>query len=166
MKLDKYISTLAIEMTRRCNLNCNFCGKGTAQNVDISKEIIDKTLDEMQDTYIDSLRISGGEPLLAPEMICYLIEQIIKKHIYLNSAFVFTNGNVEPNEELKNSLIDLLVYLRKIEPEIRKYVLWSAKAYSQVYKETNWRKVYIIVSDNDRPNTNNKQIDKLIKAKQ
>ena len=162
MKLDKCISTLAIEMTRRCNLNCNFCGKGTAQNVDISKEIIDKTLDEMQDTYIDSLRISGGEPLLAPEMICYLIEQIIKKHIYLNSAFVFTNGNVEPNEELKNSLIDLLVYLRKIEPEIRKYVLWSAKAYSQVYKETNWRKVYIIVSDNDRPNTNNKQIDKLI----
>lgn len=162
MKLDKYISTLAIEMTRRCNLNCNFCGKGTAQNIDISKEIIDKTLDEMKDVYIDTLRISGGEPLLAPEMICYLVDQIIKRHIFINNVFMFTNGNVEPNEELKNSLIDLLVYLRKIEPEIRKYVLWSAKAYKQVYKQTNWRKAYIIVSDNDRPDTNNKQIDKLI----
>jgi len=162
MKLDKYMSTLAIEMTRRCNLNCNFCGKGTAQNIDISKEIIDKTLDEMQNTYIHDLRISGGEPLLAPEMICYLVNQIIKRHIYINKVFMFTNGNVEPNQKLKDSLIDLLVYLRKIEPEIRKYIIWSTKAYRQVYKETNWRKAYIIVSDNDRPDTNNKQIDKLI----
>lgn len=162
MKIDKYISTLAIEMTRRCNLNCNFCGKGTAQNIDISKEIIDKTLDEMKDVYIDTLRISGGEPLLAPEMICYLVDQIIKRHIFINNVFMFTNGNVEPNEELKDSLIDLLVYLRKIEPEIRKYIIWSAKAYNQVYKQTNWRKAYIIVSDIGRPDTNNKQIDKLI----
>lgn len=96
MKLDKCMSTLAIEMTCRCNLNCNFCGKGTAQNVDISKEIIDKTLDEMKDTYINALRISGGEPLLAPEMICYLVDQITKRHIYLNSVVIFTNGNVFP----------------------------------------------------------------------
>lgn len=162
MKLDKYISTLAIEMTRRCNLNCNFCGKGTAQNIDISKEIIDKTLDEVQDAYIKSLRISGGEPLLAPEMICYLVDQIIKRHIYLNSVFIFTNGNVEPNEELKDSLIDLLVYLKKIEPEIRKYTLWSTKEYVRVYKETSWCKAYIIISDADRPDANNKQIDELI----
>lgn len=162
MKLEKYMSTLAIEMTRRCNLNCNFCGKGTAQNIDISKEIIDKTLDEVQDAYIKSLRISGGEPLLAPEMICYLVDQIIKRHIYLNSVFIFTNGNVEPNEELKDSLIDLLVYLKKIEPEIRKYTLWSTKEYVRVYKETSLCKAYIIISDADRPDTNNKQIDKLI----
>lgn len=162
MKLDKYMSTLAIEMTRRCNLNCNFCGKGTAQNIDVSKEIIDKTLDEMKDTYIHNLRISGGEPLLAPKMICYLVDQIIKKHIYINKVLIFSNGNVEPSEELKDSLLDLLAYLRKIEPEIRKYIIWSTKAYRQVYKETNWRKAYIIVSDTDRPDTNNKQIDKLI----
>lgn len=162
MKLDKYISTLAIEMTRRCNLNCNFCGKGTAQNIDISKEIIDKTLDEVQDAYIKSLRISGGEPLLAPEMICYLVDQIIKRHIYLNSVFIFSNGNVEPSEELKDSLIDLLVYLKKIEPEIRKYTLWSTKEYVRVYKETSWCKAYIIISDADRPDANNKQIDELI----
>lgn len=162
MKLDKYMSTLAIEMTRRCNLNCNFCGKGTAQNIDISKEIIDKTLDEMQNTYIHDLRISGGEPLLAPEMICYLVDQIIKRHIYINKVFMFTNGNVEPNQKLKDSLIDLLVYLRKIEPEIRKYILWATDVYKPTYKETSWKKVYIIVSDNGRPNTNNKQIDELI----
>lgn len=38
MKLDKYITTLAVEMTRRCNLNCNFCGKGI--DIDFIKEYL------------------------------------------------------------------------------------------------------------------------------
>lgn len=71
MKINKYMSCLAIEMTRRCNMNCKFCGKGKSQNLDINKEIIDKTLDEMDGVYIESLRISGGEPLLVPNLICY-----------------------------------------------------------------------------------------------
>ncbi len=45
-KFYRYMECLAIEMTRRCNLNCKFCAKGKAQNVDITHEIIDKTLDE------------------------------------------------------------------------------------------------------------------------
>ena len=43
---------LAIEMTRRCNLKCKFCAKGEPQDLDISKSIIDKTLDEMQGVFI------------------------------------------------------------------------------------------------------------------
>ena len=82
MKLEKYMSFLAIEITRRCNLNCLFCGKGKSQNLDITKEIIDKTLDEMDGVYINNLRISGGEPTLAPDIICCLFDKIIEKHIY------------------------------------------------------------------------------------
>ncbi len=83
MKIDKYMNCLAIEMTRHCNMDCKFCGKGQAQNLDISKEIIDKTLDEMEGVYIETLRISGGEPLLKPNLISYLIEKNNRKtHLY------------------------------------------------------------------------------------
>ena len=44
-KFLKYINTISFEITRRCNLNCKWCSKGDPQNFDISKEIIDKTLD-------------------------------------------------------------------------------------------------------------------------
>lgn len=36
-----YIGTLSIEPTRRCNMNCDFCVRGKAQNVNITHEIID-----------------------------------------------------------------------------------------------------------------------------
>lgn len=48
-KMGKAMYCLSIEMTRRCNMNCDFCARGQAQNVDITHEIIDKTLDEMKD---------------------------------------------------------------------------------------------------------------------
>ena len=79
--IKNYMICLAIEMTRRCNLKCTFCAKGEPQDLDISKSIIDKTLDEMQGVFINSLRVSGGEPLLVPELIEYLLDKIIEKHI-------------------------------------------------------------------------------------
>lgn len=56
MRLNKkLISCFAIEVTRRCNLNCDFCAKGEAQGMDITKETIDKTLDEVSEAYIHML---------------------------------------------------------------------------------------------------------------
>lgn len=161
MKIDKYMSCLAIEMTRRCNMNCKFCGKGQAQNLDISKEIIDKTLDEMNSVYINALRISGGEPLLKPNLISYLIKKIIEKHIYINNIYIFTNGNVETNLELSYSMLELLKYLRNIEPEIRNIIRWSDSTTEKVYAGTNGSKINIIVSDNSRK-TNQNKIDNII----
>lgn len=161
MKIDKYMSCLAIETTRRCNMNCKFCGKGQAQNLDISKEIIDKTLDEMKSVYINTLRISGGEPLLKPNLISYLIKKIIEKHIYINNICIFTNGNVETNLDLSYSILELLKYLRNIEPEIRNIIRWSDSTTEKVYTGTNGSKINIIVSDHSRK-TNQNQIDNII----
>lgn len=44
---ERYMDRLSVEVTRRCNMNCDFCARGKAQSLDISKEIIDKTLDEV-----------------------------------------------------------------------------------------------------------------------
>ncbi len=92
------INTLSIELTRRCNLNCDFCARGPAQNMTITKEIIDKTLDEIKDYYILDIRLNGGEPFLAPEVIDYLIDQLIKKEIAFCGLCVFTNGTIKSQQ--------------------------------------------------------------------
>lgn len=38
------MSTLCFELTRRCNMNCDFCCRGDAQKVDITKKIIKKNI--------------------------------------------------------------------------------------------------------------------------
>lgn len=43
----RLLKAVNIELTRRCNMNCEFCARGEAQNIDMSTEIIDKTLDEL-----------------------------------------------------------------------------------------------------------------------
>lgn len=53
------MSTLCFELTRRCNMNCDFCCRGDAQNKDITKEIIDKTLEEVKDCEV------GAETILS-----------------------------------------------------------------------------------------------------
>ncbi len=160
MKFNKYMSCLAIEITRRCNMNCKFCGKGKSQNMDISKNIIDKTLDEMSGVYIESLRISGGEPFLAPELIEYLIEQIISKHIFINHVCIFTNG-YHRNLELIPSFINLLEYLRSIERDIRLISRWADSTTQKIYEGTNHSKFDIIISDNGR-DVDKHEIDKTL----
>ena len=65
----KVLITASIELTRRCNLNCEFCAKGTAQNIDTTKEVIDKALDELSSFDLYSIRAGGGEPMLK-EIFC------------------------------------------------------------------------------------------------
>ena len=128
-------------------MSCKFCAKGKAQNLDISTEIIDKIIDEMKDTYIDVLRISGGEPFLAQESICYLIKKIMESHVLINSAVVFTNGYITGNSELCSCMLDFLDYLRKIETEIRPLIRWSATNQWHKYVGSPESKVCFIISD-------------------
>ena len=53
---------LSIEITRRCNLACQHCMRGEAENLDMSNEVIDQLLDRTSE--IGYLGITGGEPLL------------------------------------------------------------------------------------------------------
>lgn len=115
-EIDCGMITLTFELTRRCNMNCDFCAKGEAQEADITKEIIDKTLDEMQYFYIRHLRLGGGEPFLNPEMIVYLIDEIIRRRIYVKYLAVFTNGLIK-NEDIKTAFERFIRYAYSIERE-------------------------------------------------
>lgn len=137
---------LAIEMTRRCNLKCKFCAKGEPQDLDMSKSIIDKTLDEMQGVFINSLRVSGGEPLLVPELIEYLLDKIIEKHILINDIVMFTNG-LCTDLQLCESINEIIKYQNQIEPEISNYKELSSGFAEYVYAGLSKYKFSIIISD-------------------
>ena len=152
-KFYRYMECLAIEMTRRCNLNCRFCAKGKAQNMDITHEIIDKTFDEMgEDVYLESLRISGGEPFLATEQIAYLIEKIISKHIHIKDVCMFTNGTHRA-QELILPFKKLLDYLHSIQNEAVALHKWSENTHLEVYKGTEKSKLSIIISTHGHDTT-------------
>jgi uncharacterized Fe-S cluster-containing radical SAM superfamily protein len=88
------LDTLSFEVTRRCNQQCRICMRGYAQNIDMSQNIVDDLFynDGYQITDIYKLFFSGGEPLLNPDIIDYIIDTIIKNNIYVEHCSLFTNG--------------------------------------------------------------------------
>ena len=140
MERKKVIESLSFELTRRCNLRCNFCSRGEAQNIDISKNIIDKTFDEVKTYEIGSIRLHGGEPFLMPEVIEYIIEQIITRKINVRQMHMFTNGTIA-NEKIRNALKKFLNYINK-NSSYQENIEYNTPIYKGVTKEG----VYIIVS--------------------
>lgn len=132
-------------MTRRCNLNCKFCSRGNQENIDMSKNIIDKTLDEVKNMYIHMLQIYGGEPTLVPELFDYLVNNIISKKIDIGYVIFFTNGLVQDNR-IMSSLSKLLEYCKIITPNIRKYVDFYNKKSSKTYRYEDDKKIAVVVS--------------------
>ena len=141
-----YLWCLGIEVTRRCNLKCKFCARGDSQNKNISKDVIDKVLDELKGTYIETLRITGGEPFLVPEIIEYLIDKIIEQHIYIGRICIFTNGT-KFSPELVGAFKRLLNHLRNIEQEIPQLIRWSCDRHRSIYRGIAHTKIAIIVSE-------------------
>lgn len=143
---ERYLDGLSFEVTRRCNMDCIFCSRGKAQHLDITKEIIDKALDEVSNTMIGSLRISGGEPFLAPKVIKYLFEQIIKRNIYICKVGIFTNGSIiQPDFiDIFNSMLSYIKQ-RALEYPLLQNWFWSS--HIPIYKGTKNKKISIIVSD-------------------
>lgn len=151
--------TLALQVTRRCNLKCDLCGKGEPQNIDITTEIIDKTFDEIQHYYISDLRLNGGETFLNPEIITYILEQIEKRNIMVNRIFIFTNGYFF-DDRIAKAIRRFCNYSRKIKPQIidhfqkmeRKTGLKMQS--TSTYSDTANKSVAIIVSTYSHDNEN------------
>ncbi len=100
---------LNFDITRRCNMRCDFCAKGDAQNQDITREIINKAFDEVQDFALDTLRLFGGEPFLCPDIIRYIFNQIIERRLMVGRIYINTNGTIR-NENIRDSLIIISKY--------------------------------------------------------
>ena len=83
---------LMIEVTRMCNKSCDFCMRGEAQNLSISREIIDSFFDDICD--VKKIFLTGGEPLLELSTIEYIVESIIKHNFNLLNFQIVSNGTI------------------------------------------------------------------------
>lgn len=101
------VDNLIFEVTRKCNMKCEHCLRGNAQNKDITEEIINKVLDQVR--YIGSITFTGGEPTLNVKSIKYIIDGIMKRNIGLDSFYIVLNGMIY-SKELIDSLTDLHFY--------------------------------------------------------
>lgn len=99
---------LIFEVTRKCNMNCPHCMRGDPQNVSITKEVVDATLDEI--AALDRLFLTGGETFLEPEMIDYIIDGVIKRKIPVFRFGVVTNGIIK-NPKIANSINKITQYI-------------------------------------------------------
>lgn len=111
--------TLDMNITRRCNMKCDYCFKGDAENQTITKEIIDKTLDELQNFALISIRLFGGEPFLHPEMVVYALDQIIERNLTLGHVQINTNGTIT-NPEIRDALEKITRYIENNKSVLRK----------------------------------------------
>lgn len=92
---------LAFEVTRRCNELCKMCMRGDAENLDMSKEMIDKVLLNNCIMDIETMAFTGGEPTLNESLVCYAIELVMKHHIIVNHISIITNAKTFPKDILE-----------------------------------------------------------------
>lgn len=85
-------SSAAFEITRRCNLACEHCIRGEAQNMDMSPKVIDRFYDGISE--LQEIIFTGGEPLLNIEGMDYVISQSIRRNFPLYSLIFTTNGTI------------------------------------------------------------------------
>lgn len=112
-KLKYNFEQLVIEVGRKCNMKCNHCLRGDAEDLAIKKEYIDAVLQKTDS--IGCLTITGGEPFLYPEEIHYIIDRLQFYNIPLCNFFIATNGTVT-NFDILHDIMTL--YSLCDEPEM------------------------------------------------
>lgn len=93
---------VALEITRRCNLNCIHCRShsemSTGGHPDLSTKEILRIIDELIDYSNPVIVLSGGEPLLRDD-IFEIADYAVRKGVRLSIA---TNGTLVNDEVCKN----------------------------------------------------------------
>lgn len=98
-----------LELTRRCNMKCPHCSRGDAQNLDMSEQVLYRSLDNLHTVaeykssqeknftdkgYTNFIFLYGGEPFLCPDTVHKLVDYILDRDIFLLGFWAITNGTV------------------------------------------------------------------------
>lgn len=100
------LENLIIESTRKCNMACEHCLRGNAQNKNITYEIIKHFLTYNDITDINVITFTGGEPSLNPQSINDFISICKNNSIECGNFYIATNGK-KYNPEFILSVIEL-----------------------------------------------------------
>lgn len=93
-------------------MKCEHCSRGEAQNIDMTDEILFKSLDNLYTIedftksngkkYNDRIYLYGGEPFLCPESIHKCVDYILENNIFITRFCAVTNGAVLSDEIAKD----------------------------------------------------------------
>lgn len=108
MAKDISCSELIIEVGRKCNLCCEHCLRGDAENKTIDVALAKKFLKEFDE--IDCITFTGGEPTLYEKEIIQIIDFILKKKISVHGFYVASNGLIKA-PKLMLKLAELYAYV-------------------------------------------------------
>ena len=93
--IDSYnrdINYLRVSVTKRCNLNCSYCGTKSEAGEELTPVQIEKIVRAFADCGITKVRLTGGEPLVRRD-ICEIAERISRidgiKKIALTTNGIF-----------------------------------------------------------------------------
>lgn len=110
---DLILEHLYIEVTRKCNMKCDHCLRGQAENFDLKIEDINILFDNLNIKKINTLTITGGEPTLNSKVILHLLRTIISKGITVNNFNMVINGS-NYNQALIDGLNEFYIYCNGI----------------------------------------------------
>ena len=96
------ISSLVIEVTRKCNMECDHCMRGKAENLDMDLNLVRSFFSQVES--IGALTFTGGEPSLVPHIIDGIIEIAKEMQIPVDSFYIVTNAKKVTDEWLKTIL--------------------------------------------------------------
>lgn len=99
-----YVDDLMLEVTRKCNLRCEHCLRGNAQNKSMSRNIIDALFRHVDS--VGTLTIGGGEPTLAIDVLWDVYNSILQNHVDIQNIYMVTNGKT-----LKRELVQVFSQL-------------------------------------------------------
>ncbi len=92
---------LVLEVTRRCNMQCNHCMRGDARDTDMDTGVIRRLFESTRE--IQHLTLTGGEPSLCPEVIECIVYYIRQTSCHIGSFFCVINAK-EYSEAFVNAL--------------------------------------------------------------
>ena len=98
------VERIYLELTRMCTIECEHCLRGERRDEFMSQETIDNVFKDV--TEVDTLLLTGGEPLLALKQIKEILNVIHNNKIKINSIYLVTNCTVL-NDEILNTLNEL-----------------------------------------------------------
>lgn len=93
------IPNLMIEVTRKCNLKCKHCLRGTAQCVSLQRKALSNIFQDVEN--IGTLQFTGGEPLLGLYQIREIVRYIKWFDINIGYAWLKTNGTIFSEAAIK-----------------------------------------------------------------
>lgn len=88
------IDRLMIEVTRKCNMKCDHCLRGEAQNISMKNEHLENFLSQV--SAIDRIGFTGGEPTLPSgiKVMRDFIDICKEKKIKVGDFWIITNAKV------------------------------------------------------------------------